>query len=302
MNMDSKSVLIIGGNGYIGSRLMYELSAEYDITSIDIGWYGLESNISIDYRDLTSTWLSKFEFVILLAGHSSVNMCNGELSASWQNNVNNFIDLIGKLTNDQVLIYASTGSVYNSLSKLNNEESTLRLNPANNYDLTKYVLDINAQNFIHAGKKIIGFRFGTVNRWSPHIRDDLMINSMVKRSIDSGNINLNNLTIMRPILGIYDIIRAVDAVIKDPKPGIYNLASFCNTVEHIGNSVANILSSTIHLLPDTSGTYNFEMDTTKFQKIYKFEFKETLESIVLELIDNSKMTRFSNRNQFINYV
>ena len=92
--MDSKSVLIIGGNGYIGSRLMYELSAEYDITSIDIGWYGLESNISIDYRDLTSTWLSKFEFVILLAGHSSVNMCNGELSASWQNNVNNFIDLI----------------------------------------------------------------------------------------------------------------------------------------------------------------------------------------------------------------
>ena len=36
-----KKILIIGGNGYIGSKL-YEhlLNLNYDVTNIDLGWFG----------------------------------------------------------------------------------------------------------------------------------------------------------------------------------------------------------------------------------------------------------------------
>ncbi len=53
-------VLILGGNGYIGSRLNnHLLKLEYNVTNIDLGWFGISqpNTIEKDYRDLTTVLL-----------------------------------------------------------------------------------------------------------------------------------------------------------------------------------------------------------------------------------------------------
>jgi nucleoside-diphosphate-sugar epimerase len=298
-----KSIIILGGNGYIGSRLIHDLEASYQIRSVDTCWFGKDLNYSHveDYRNLSKEYLSKYDVVILLAGHSSVKMCDGEVFSSWNNNVNNFITLVRKLDKEQTLIYASSGSIYGDTHAATNEDTELTFKPINHYDLTKYTLDVHAHSLINDGYNIIGFRFGTVNGWSPNIREELMINSMTKRSIETGSILINNKQIIRPILGIADVSRAMDTVIKNPISGIYNLASFYDSVEGISDKVSSLLSTSVGNLADVSGTYDFIMDTGKFQRTFDFEFKETVNSIVTELTTHFDQTTFSNRNQFLKY-
>jgi nucleoside-diphosphate-sugar epimerase len=228
-------------------------------------------------------------------------MCNGNITSSFNNNVNNFVNLVSKLDRKQTLIYASSGSVYGNSAKETSEDSNLIFKPINNYDLTKYTLDTHALKFIQDGYNIIGFRFGTVNGWSPNMREDLMINSMTKKSIELGTIFINNKEITRPILGIADISRAVDAVLQTPKAGIYNLASFYDTVDNISRMVSNLTTASIKIQPSVTGVYDFIMNTQKFQQAYNFQFKETIGSIVSDIISNVDQTTFSNRNQFIYY-
>lgn len=299
----SKTVLIIGGNGYIGSRLIHDLHTIYTMHSVDVCWFDspLSTTELKDYRTLTKEEVAKYDAVVLLAGHSSVKMCDGPIISSWNNNINNFIELVNKLDKSQLLIYASSGSVYGSSNEVSTEDIPLRFKPINNYDLTKYSLDLHAQKFIKEGYKIVGLRFGTVNGWSPNTREELMINSMTKKSLYDGAITVSNKMITRPILGISDLSSAVRAIIDNPKSGIYNLSSFVDTVDNISSGVSRILNSKVQDTLNTSGAYDFVMDTTKFKQTYDFLFNASIDSIVQELVDNFEKTKFSDRNRFINY-
>ena len=77
-NMRNKT-LIIGGCGYIGSSLFNFLQNKgLDVDTVDLEWFGNHSNsknINIDYRNLTPSFLDRYDSIVLLAAHSSVRMC-----------------------------------------------------------------------------------------------------------------------------------------------------------------------------------------------------------------------------------
>ena len=71
-------ILLIGGNGYIGSRLYKQLkNKQYSVDNLDLCWYGkiYDETIVKNYDDLTKQELEKYTHIILLAGFSSVGMC-----------------------------------------------------------------------------------------------------------------------------------------------------------------------------------------------------------------------------------
>ena len=292
-----KKCLIIGGKGYIGSHLWSYLLHR----GIYSEYYG---DRDTDYNLLSSEYLQNYEYIILLAGNSSVLSCDGELKSPWNNNVRNFSNLIEKTSNEQKIIYASSSSVYgNKGGKIFNEDD-FSLEFVNNYDLTKISLDMIARDKINQGRKIIGFRFGTVNGNSPVIRRDLMINSMVYSALNNGIINVNNKHVSRPILSIRDLSRAMTRVILDKfHSGIYNLASFNSNVNQISNLVKERTNVEIIDKGDYAGIYDFNTDTTKFQQTYDFKFKDTVEDIIENVIYCYKNNNpvIVTRDKYFNY-
>lgn len=297
-----KKVLILGGNGYIGSRLRQVLREHHFVKSNDICWFAYdETSDRRDYHKLTRGELAEFEVIIVLAGHSSVPSCQGELPGPWLNNVTNFTDLLDK-TEDQLIIYASSASVYgNSKPGERHRETNTRFTPVNNYDVTKYALDQQAIIANLRDKRVIGLRFGTVNGWAPNLRVDVMINSMYHSVQNNRGIQVMNKNISRAMLGIEDLCRAVLRCIERPVPGIYNLASFNSTVGEIADAVSKKLVTEIIDRGRTANAYDFAIDTELFEQTFDFTFKETPATIVDSLIESYEQSTPQWRDKYMIY-
>jgi nucleoside-diphosphate-sugar epimerase len=290
-----KKVLVLGGAGYIGTRLCpYLKNLGHDVASVDIGWYGIQDHKTVvkDYRNLSADIIREADAIILLAGHSSVKMCDGPMAGVWSNNVSNFVDLVGKMRRDQQLIYASSGSVYgNGYNEV--------FQPVNNYDITKYVLDLEAQKFISDGYKIVGLRFGTVNGYSDNLRAELMINAMTLNAKTTGIVSINNKFIKRPLLALSDLCGAMNAIIEQPiaRTGIYDLCSFTDRVIDIAFEVCSATRAELKETPDRAGVYDFDMKNEKFSREFDFQFKATRQSIIQELISELGSPNDGNFNR-----
>lgn len=300
----AKKVLLLGALGYIGSRLRQVLSEKYSVTAVDISWFSHdETIIAKDYERLTADELNEHDVVIVLAGHSSVKSCDGNLKSPWLNNVTNFSQLLDKLDDDKLVIYASSASVYGNSDKgKKHREHELKFFPVNNYDVTKYALDQQAQLSNLRDKRVIGLRFGTVNGWSPRIRCDVMINAMYHTVARlQQNIQVTNSHISRAILGIEDLCRAMIYCIEKPSLGIYNLSSFNATVAEIADTVARKLRCKVLDRGNTGGAYDFRLDTTRFEQTYEFKFQDSIDSIVDGLVDRFDESEIHFRDNYMIY-
>jgi nucleoside-diphosphate-sugar epimerase len=298
-----KKVLILGGAGYIGTRLREVLRKNHFVKTNDICWFNYdETSDRRDYQKLSRKELAEFEVVVVLAGHSSVPSCNGALPGPWLNNVTNFTNLLDKLTIDQLVIYASSASVYgNSAPGECHKETNKIFVPVNNYDVTKYALDQQATIANLVGKKVIGLRFGTVNGYSANLRVDVMINSMYHSVQNGRGIQVMNPHISRAMLGIEDLCRAVERCIEQPVPGIYNLSSFNSTVGEIAQAVSRKLGADIVDKGNTANAYDFALDTALFEQTFDFEFKETPDTILNGLIEHYGESQPQWRDKYIIY-
>ena len=297
-----KKILILGGAGYIGTRLREVLRERHFVKTNDICWFNHdETSDRRDYHKLTKKELAEVEVVIVLAGHSSVPSCLGALYSPWLNNVTNFTDLLDKL-DDQLVIYASSASVYgNSAPGERHKETNTHFTPVNNYDVTKYALDQQATIANLRGKQVIGLRFGTVNGYSANLRVDVMINSMYHSVQNDQGIQVSNKHISRAMLGIEDLCRAVERCIEQPVPGIYNLSSFNATVGEIAEAVSRKLGAEIVDKGNTANAYDFALDTGLFEQTFNFEFKETPDTILNSLIEHYGESLPQWRDKYIIY-
>jgi len=283
-----KKILLIGGNGYLGCRI-YEhlLSKNYDVTNLDLGWYGIiyPETIQKDYRDLTKEELSKYTHIILLAGHSSVSMCGGELTSCFNNNVFNFVNLLDKISDNQTLIYSSTLAVYGNNPKLVTEKDPIKeaLNP---YDYSKITRE-NIAN-LYPNKKLIGLRFGSVAGFSKNFRNENLLNSLSLSSINNKSITISNGDAYRSVLGITDLCRAVDKILEVDiiKNKIYNLTSINHKIIDFGLTIQNLTNSEMTVNDTFKTDYSFNCSSELFEQDYDFKFQDTIETIYQEIVNN----------------
>lgn len=273
-------ILLIGGCGYIGSRLHTHLSQLHSVHSVDILRRGNPSNIQnrlMDYASIPEWLIQQYDTIVLLAAHSSVGNAQSEPARAFYNNVVAFHRLLEMLGPLQRLVYASSSSVYSGFGASTASEDMMT---GNMYDFSKLADDMLSSM---SGKRCYGLRFGTVCGVSPNMRNDLMLCKMVASAVHDGHVCISNPKVRRPVLGMNDLIRAVAAVIDhNGAPGIYNLASTNSTVANYGAIVAAELDVPL-VLGESTPTYDFSISSDKFCNEYNFTFKETASSIVTEL-------------------
>lgn len=277
--MPLKKTIVIGCAGYIGSELMSQIDAD-----------GLDLTTPGNWK--TARWYTEdYDNIILLAGHSSMPMGRDDPDGAWENNVVKFKALLDGLGDDQRLIYMSSASVYNGI-KSHPDENCAEFHPMNMYDLTKYTIDQLANQ---ANKHTYGIRLCTVNGYSPVLRIDLMLNKMVEDAKTKGVVTIKNAGLERPITGIQDVCRGIKTILdsKEDKRGIYNFCSLRGyTVGDYAKAVVEKFGGTVIDQGDEPH-YVYGADTTKFEKAYNFEFKETLDGILesLKVEPNDKVIR-----------
>jgi nucleoside-diphosphate-sugar epimerase len=286
-------ILIIGGNGYIGSRLHEKLP---EATSWDLCLFpqNLGKSILKNFGKHLEE-LEAFDDIILLAAHGGVGIAEYNHNRAWLNNVDYFYQLCEKLNKDQRLIYASTGSVYGTNEGISTEKDMI-IDPVNHYDLTKIIGDVTANNYIKQGKKLYGLRFGTVNGVSANTRSDVMINAMFLNNIQNGSIKVQKPRTRRPLLGIEDLTNGIIRILEktNAEPGQYNMCSFNTTVGEVANKLKSLLNTEVTITDDHGSGYNFEIDNFKFENEFDFKFTDSVESIIEGF--QSRETFFSRRD------
>ncbi|MHC4749390.1 MAG: NAD-dependent epimerase/dehydratase family protein [Planctomycetota bacterium] len=307
-------ILVAGGAGYIGSRLVPVLIEHgYEIEVVDLLWFGnhLPENINVTRGDLFKCKkedLEKYEQVIFLAGLSNDPMAEFDPSMNFIFNaaLPSYMAFIAKKAGVKRFIYASSCSVYGyTVNELYDEEGPATCSYP--YGISKLqgekgVLQLQDDDF-----SVIALRQGTVCGFSPRMRMDLIVNTMFKSAMTERKITVNNPSIWRPILDIRDVITAYLRAIQADYSlsGVFNVASGNYTVGQVGDMVKyeleELMGSTIDItLKNIEDFRNYKVKIDKAKTYLGFQPKYTIESIIEDLYEHKTCFEDYQNDQFYN--
>ncbi len=184
-NQDIKKlkILILGGEGYLGSVLIPELSKKFDITSCDVCIFGKNNKVKLikkNYSKLNVNDLDAFNYVIDLANISNDPASELNKNITFKNNYFNKKKFFSKLNKKTKFIYISSCSVYGNFeNKL--AEVTSKTNPLSSYSKCCVLFE----NFLKKQKKnkFVIVRLGTLYGPSKRMRYDIAINLILRNLI-----------------------------------------------------------------------------------------------------------------------
>jgi nucleoside-diphosphate-sugar epimerase len=241
-----KKILIVGGAGYIGTRLSNFLSDKGHIVSVvDNFWFGdyLNNNITKIKKslwDIKPNELEGLDVILFLAGLSNdpMAMFRPDLNFIENSSAPVYLGFMAKQAGVKRFICASSCSVYGyTKNKTLNENSLVK--PSYAYGISKLQCEQGITTLEDDNFRPILFRKGTVGGWSPKMRYDLVVNTMLKSALTTGQILVNNLKLWRPLIDIRDVIqgyeKAIDADLDIT--GIFNLSGVNLTIGELGKQI-----------------------------------------------------------------
>jgi nucleoside-diphosphate-sugar epimerase len=229
-------VLMTGHNGYIGSvmtRVFRE--AGHDVTGFDTFLFedctfGAEDEpidaIRADVRDAIPDQLRGFDAVVHLAALSNDPL--GNLNARCTEEINHRASVrLAQLAKDAGIsrfLFASSCSLYGVAGDAMLDE-TAGFNPITAYGATKVYVEAALSSLADETFSPTFMRNATAYGYSPRLRADLVVNSLVGFAFTTGEVLLqSDGTPWRPLVHVEDICRAFLAVLHAPRDVVHNEA------------------------------------------------------------------------------
>lgn len=238
-------VLVVGGCGYIGSMLVPELvRRRHEVHVIDMLWFGCHiDHDEVEEGDASSLGvedLRGIDALIFLGGLSNDPMADFDPMANFQYNaaLPSYLAYIAKKAGVKVFIHGGSCSVYGLLEPDCKATEDLPPRAQTPYGVSKLMAEFGVMRQNGNEMRVVNFRQGTVGGWSPRMRFDLAINSMVKSAYQRGIIEVNDINAERPILDIRDAVSAyAQALSNEDLRGVYNLFSHNTSIGKLATRV-----------------------------------------------------------------
>jgi nucleoside-diphosphate-sugar epimerase len=244
-------ILVTGGAGYKGVVLTQKLLEEgYNVTVLDNFMHGYEPimhlvmhpKLNIVKHDIRNgiNGLHKYDVIFHLAGISGFPACASNPHSAQLINVEASRLIASSLSKQQMLINASTTSMYGR-SGLPCDENT-NVEPESTYAHTKWA----AETILHEKENVVSLRFATVFGFSTRMRMDLMINDFTYKAMNEGVLVLFDGFAKRTFIHVKDAAECYLFTMNNfdrMKGGIYNAGG--NDLNFSKEEVANIIRKKI---------------------------------------------------------
>tara|TARA_Y100000590_G_scaffold108136_1_gene122991 strand:- start:22 stop:963 length:942 start_codon:yes stop_codon:yes gene_type:complete len=232
-----KKILITGGAGYIGSKLVTKLlNNGYEVTVVDILKFSSKSlnhlfnnknfhfiRADVRQKKLMKNLVQKNEYIIPLAALVGAPLCEKNKKEAIQVNLNSIKYLMKFIKkNNKKIIYLTTNSGYGVGEKNKYCDESSPLNPISLYGRTK----VQAEKIVMSYKNSIGFRLATVFGYSYRMRTDLLVNNFVFKSLNDKKLTLFEPHFRRNYIHVDDVVDGILYSIKNfnkLKSQVYNL-------------------------------------------------------------------------------
>lgn len=229
-------ILITGGAGYVGTSLIPQLLANnHQVTVYDSLLFGADPILPFfrnpdfdfikgDVRDLEKLKgaVKDADVIIHLAAIVGYPACRKDPDLAESVNVNGTKNVIAATSNEQLIIFGSTGSNYGAVEEICTEETPL--NPLSLYGQTKTL----AEKMLLEERNTIAWRFATAFGVSPRLRLDLLINDFTYKAVKEGYLVVYEKHFMRTFIHVHDMGRTFlfgianrDKMVKN----VYNVGS-----------------------------------------------------------------------------
>ena len=304
-----KKVFITGGAGYIGTTLTEQLLENgYEVTIYDRLMYDgsvllpfykynkfkfIDGDV-MDKEHLTES-MKGFDCVIHLAAIVGYFACEKNKELSKTVNVIGTQNVIDAMTDEQYLLFGSTGSNYGKVEGICTEES--KLNPSSLYGVTK----TEAEEMVMTRKNSTAYRFATAFGVSHRLRLDLLTNDLTYKALTDKYLVIYQPSFMRTFIHVRDIARSFLFAIENKHKMIgevYNVGS--NKLNYSKRDVCEMIKERT----DCYINYNdFDSDKdnrdyeVSYDKLHELGFDVTisLEEGLDELVNVFKVMNFEDK-------
>ena len=207
-------ILVTGGAGYVGSLLCPALlDAGHDVTIMDNFLYGYDAVLHFirhpkaqvikrDIRDQDRSYLKDQDVIFHLGAISGYPACEANPNSAHLINVLATQEISQSLARDQLLIYASTTSLYGAHGGTCTEDGPVDT-ASNLYSLTKH----QGEQAVMERENSISLRWATVFGVSPRMRAGLLVNDFVARAVQERTLVIYSGHSKRTFLHVGDSVK-----------------------------------------------------------------------------------------------
>lgn len=306
-------ILLTGGGGYVGAVLLQKLLKEKrKVRVVDCLFFGrtplkeISGNFELvfaDIRKVNPEILTRVDTIVHLAGLSNDPTAEFNPKANFEINTLATINLAkaAKEAGVSRFVFASSCSIYDlgELKKTHTKTETSVVKPKAAYSLSKHKAEVAILKLADRNFCVTVLRKGTVFGYSPRMRYDLVVNTMVKDALLNKQIKIYGKGLQwRPLVDINDVaaayLLASTAPAKKINKQIFNVTLDNFLVRDLAYQIKDILKKDFSMeievvhTPPKGKIRSYKVSGQKMQKTLGFKPKNTIETAVVEIVRMAK--------------